>query len=79
METSWGHLEQFLEPTSEHLGSQLGYKHFVTCFLGYCVSLGASWDDLECISELFGAILGSSWGRLGIFLGKFWAALETHS
>ena len=34
LEASWGHLGQLLELTSEHLGSQLGYKHFVTCFFG---------------------------------------------
>ena len=30
LEASWKHLEQFLEPNSEHLGSQLGSKHFLT-------------------------------------------------
>ena len=63
---SCGHLEQLLEPTSQHLGNQLGYKHFVTCFLGSCVYLGGSWGDLGCILGPLGAILGSSWNLLGV-------------
>ena len=76
---SWGHLGEFLKPTSEHLGSQLGYKHFVTCFFGSCVYLGASggdlgcvfgtsWSDLGLILEPFGRVLAASWGHLGEFL-----------
>ena len=65
METSWRHAEQFLEPTSEHLSRQLGYKHFVPCFFGSCVYPGASWNDLGRILEPVGAILGSSWNLLG--------------
>ena len=63
---SCGHLEQLLEPTSQHLGNQLGYKHFVTCFFGSCVYLGASGGDLGCILKPLGAILGSSWNLLGV-------------
>ena len=59
------YVEQFLEPTSEHLSSQLGYKHFVPCFFGSCVYPGASWNDLGRILEAVGAILGSSWNLLG--------------
>ena len=66
LEASWGHLGQLLELTSEHLGSQLGYKHFVTCFFGSCVYLGASGGDLGCILKPLGAILGSSWNLLGV-------------
>ena len=57
---------QFFESSSEHLGSQLGYKHFVTCFFGSCVYLGASGGDLGCILKPLGAILGSSWNLLGV-------------
>jgi len=63
---SWGHLGQFLGPASERLGSQLGYKHFVTCLFGSCVYLGASGGDLGCILKPLGAILGSSWKLLGV-------------
>ena len=79
LEASWGHLGQLLELTSEHLGSQLGYKHFVTCFFGSCVYLGASggdlgcvfgtsWSDLGLILEPFGRVLAALWGHLGEFL-----------
>ena len=63
---SWGHLGEFLKPTSEHLGSQLGYKHFVTCFFGSCVYLGASGGDLGCVLGPLGATVGSSWNLLGV-------------
>ena len=63
---SWGDLGQFLGPASEHLGSQLGYKHFVTFLFGSCVHLGASGGDLGCILKPLGTILGSSWNLLGV-------------
>ena len=66
LEASGKHLGQFFESSSEHLGSQLGYKHFVTCFFGSCVYLGASGGDLGCILKPLGAILGSSWNLLGV-------------
>ena len=79
---SWGHLGEFWELTSEHLGSQLGYKHFVTCFFGSCVYLDASGGDLGCILGPLETILGSSWNLLGMswqllggILGNSWNAL----
>ena len=55
LEASWGHLGQLLELTSEHLGSQLGYKHFVTNFFGSCVCLrylSLGWHLREAESRL---------------------------
>ena len=79
VDTCWGHLGQFSELSSEHLGRQLGSKHFLTRFLGSCVYLGASWVDLACNLQPLGAILGSfwellgaSWKRLGGILGNSW-------
>ena len=69
------HVEQFLEPTSEHLSSQLGYKHFVPCFFGSCVYPGASWNDLGRILEPVGAILVAFWN----LLGRSWNHLGTSS
>ena len=82
LEASLGHLGEFLETTSEHLGSQLGYKHFVTSFFGSCVYLDASWGGLGRILGSLGAILGLSWNLLGAFwkllegiLGSYWNPL----
>ena len=79
MDTSSKHVEQFLKPTSEHLSSQLGYKHFVPCFFGFCVHLGASWEDVECtlgaleaILGLFWELSGATWKLLGGMVSSFW-------